>query len=88
MYVENSINDDRANCDTVFFLYFKDINRGVNGLYVREAQFTDTGLYTCEARSPLHVDSKSAFLTVAGKYLYFYLVQITLLSQIRLLTKP
>ena len=86
MYVDNSINDDRANCETVF-LYFKDINRGVNGLYVREAQFTDTGLYTCEARSPLHVDSKSAFLTVAGKYLYLYLVQITSLSRIRLLTK-
>ncbi|KAL4221262.1 ATP-dependent RNA helicase ddx25 [Mactra antiquata] len=38
----------------------------LDGLYIRQAQFEHTGLYTCEAKTTLHIDSKSAYLYVNG----------------------
>ena len=50
----------------ILVCFQQDTSLGVHGLYIREAQFTDQGQYRCEARSPLHTDAKSAFLSVIG----------------------
>ncbi|XP_053379339.1 contactin-3-like [Mercenaria mercenaria] len=39
---------------------------GLSGIYIREAQYGNAGLYTCVVKTPLHSDSKSALVLVNG----------------------
>ncbi|XP_045162637.2 contactin-like [Mercenaria mercenaria] len=46
--------------------YIQSKKDGLDGLYISNAQFKHTGRYTCEARTTLHVDRRSADLFVEG----------------------
>ena len=37
-------------------------------MYIKHTQFEHGGLYTCEAKTALHTASRSAIVTVIGKY--------------------
>lgn len=39
---------------------------GLRGLYIREAQFSHAGIYSCIARTPLDTDTKSAMVVIRG----------------------
>ncbi|KAH3788133.1 hypothetical protein DPMN_166264 [Dreissena polymorpha] len=42
------------------------MKEGASGLYIREAQYAHEGEYTCEAQTPLQVDTRTAKVTVRG----------------------
>ncbi|KAH3788888.1 hypothetical protein DPMN_167052 [Dreissena polymorpha] len=43
------------------------MKEGASGLYIREAQYAHEGEYTCEAQTPLQVDTRTAKVTVRGQ---------------------
>ncbi|KAL3862128.1 hypothetical protein ACJMK2_008118, partial [Sinanodonta woodiana] len=46
--------------------YEQILEGSLSGLYIRKAQLTHNGLYTCTAMTSLHSVTRSAFLTVVG----------------------
>ncbi|XP_052225224.1 contactin-like [Dreissena polymorpha] len=46
--------------------FISGMKEGASGLYIREAQYAHEGEYTCEAQTPLQVDTRTAKVTVRG----------------------